>query len=182
MQALRERIALAAAAVLGGVALYGVPWWQRPFTEVCHLAAISGGLTIAVLAVTRLLGGRAIAVERIWAALFLAGMPAVYIVRWLATGGGGSSPLLLAVEVAALPVYAGLAAFGLARQPWLIAAGIAAHGLAWDGWHWHPPSGYIPPWYAFGCLLVDLGLGLYLAARLPAWQAAPPPSPPSQWR
>jgi hypothetical protein len=67
-------------------------------------------------------------------------------------------------------VYAGLALFGLRGRPWLIVVGIAAHGLAWDAWHMHPPSRYIPGWYAVGCLLADIGLSIYLAVRQPAWQ------------
>jgi hypothetical protein len=170
LQKSREKIALAGAAVFTGVTLYGVPTWQHFLSDVCHLAAIFAVLTIAVLSITRLFGARGIVIERIWVALFLAGMPAVYIVRWLATDGGGTSHAWLAVEVAALPIYGGLAAFGLRRRSWLIPIGIAAHGLAWDWWHWRPPSPYIPAWYAIGCLLVDVSLAIYLAVRLPAWR------------
>ena len=170
MQKSMEKVALAAAAVVTGVTLYGVPSWQHFFADVCHLAALFAALTIAVLSVTRLKGARGIVFERTWTALFLAGMPAVYVVRWLATGGGGTSHAWLAVEMAALPIYGGLAAFGLGRRSWLIPIGIAAHGLAWDWWHWRPPSPYIPAWYAIGCLLVDVSLALYLAVRLPVWR------------
>ena len=82
---------------------------------------------------------------------------------------------VLWVEIAGVPVYATLAVLGLRRSPWFLAAGIAGHGLAWDSWHYYANTGYIPSWYAIGCFLVDLGLGLYIAARIPAWQRAEGP-------
>ena len=33
-------------------------------------------------------------------------------------------------------------------------------------------SAYIPNWYAVACLLVDLALAAYVAARVPAYQRA----------
>ena len=50
--------------------------------------------------------------------------------------------------------------------PWLLAAGIAGHGLAWDSWHYLASSTYIPGWYSLGCLLVDAAIGLYAAVRI----------------
>jgi hypothetical protein len=166
---LRQWLALAVAAALTAVILAGVPSWANPLSDVCLQAAIAAGATIVVLFVTRFLGPPGIAFERVWMAAFLGGMPVVYIVRCLASGGGGSGSVWLWVELAGLPVYAGLAVAGLKRSPWLLAAGVAAHGLAWDSWHyWN--TAYIPRWYVIGCLLVDVGLGLYLATRVPVWR------------
>ncbi|HYC22875.1 MAG TPA: hypothetical protein VEI94_09230 [Candidatus Bathyarchaeia archaeon] len=172
-----ERLALAFATVLTAFALLAVPDWQDTLTDVCRQAAIFAVLTIVVLYVTRLLGPRGVAIERVWLALFLAGMPLVYVVSWLATGGAGTSVGWLWVEIAAFPLYAALAVLGLKRSPWLLAAGIAAHGIAWDAWHYLLGSPYIPLWYAIGCLLADVGISVYIVARLPAWRAAEPSHP-----
>jgi hypothetical protein len=166
---LRHWMALAMAAALTAVALHGVPSWGGALTDVRVQAMIFAGATIIVLLVTRFLGSAGIAIERVWAAVFLAGMPVVYIVSWLVARGGGAHPVWLWVELFGLPVYAGLAVAGLKRSPWFLVAGIAAHGLAWDSWH-YLNAAYIPAWYATSCLLVDVGLGLYLATRVPAWR------------
>src|SRR6476659_1164220 len=75
------------------------------------------------------------------------------------------------VELVGFLIYVTLAVLGLKRH-WLIAAGIAAHGIAWDLWHYVPGSSYIPSWYAIACLVVDIGLATYAAARIPAWRRA----------
>jgi hypothetical protein len=161
-----QRIALVAAAALTAAALYGVPSWE--LTDVRVLAFLVAGGTIVLLALTRLAGSAGVALERAWIALFLAGMPVVYVVRCVAHRAGGA---WLAVEIAGLLLYAGLAAAGWRGAPWLLAAGVAAHGIAWDAWHL-AGSSYMPHWYALGCLLVDVGVGAYAATRLGAWRAA----------
>jgi hypothetical protein len=166
-----ERISLAFATALTALALYAVPTWDDALTDICHQAAIFAALTIALLYATRFLGPQGIAIERVWATLFLAGMPLVYIGSWFATGGGGAEIAWLWVEIAGFPLYVTLAVLGLKRSPWFLVAGIAAHGVAWDAWHCYLRSPYVPLWYAIGCLLVDVGISVYLAARVPAWQA-----------
>jgi hypothetical protein len=170
MDKLRERAALGLATVLFAIGFFSVPSWQGALLDVCHHAAVAGLLTIALLWVTRRFGARGIATERISLALFLAGMPVVYIVSWLVAGGGGAHPAWLWVELLGLPLYAGLAALGLLRSPWFLVAGIGAHGIGWDAWH-YKISGYVPTWYVTACLLADVGLSLYLATRVPAWRA-----------
>ncbi|MET0553727.1 MAG: hypothetical protein ABW221_11860 [Vicinamibacteria bacterium] len=165
-----QRIGLVLAGAATALALHEVPSWQNPFTDVRVLALVVAGATIVLLGVTRLLGGTGIAVERGWMALFLAAMPVVYVVSFL-TARQGPSAGWLAVELAGLALYAGLAVAGWRSSPWLLAAGVAAHGLAWDAWHLVGPS-YVPPWYARGCLLVDVGVALYLATRVGTWRAA----------
>jgi hypothetical protein len=165
----RQWMALALAAALTAVALRSVPSWENALTDVRLQAAIFAGATIVVLLVTRFLGSAGIAIERAWTAVFLAGMPVVYIVSWLVAKGGAAHPAWLSVELLGLPVYAGLAVAGLRRSPWFLVAGIAAHGLGWDSWH-YLNAAYIPIWYVTACLLVDLGISLYLATRVPAWR------------
>ena len=172
---MKEKLAFGFAAALTAVSLHLVPSWQGAFTDPCHLALVFSAGTIVVLLVTRHLGRQGIAIERRVLALFLAGMPLVYVASWLVTRGAGASNRWLWVEIAAFPLYASLAALGLTRSPWLLAAGIAAHGVAWDSWHYFTNTAYVPVWYAIGCFLVDVGLGLYIATRIPAWQRAEAP-------
>lgn len=164
-----QRTALAGAAAATAVALYGVPSWEL---NVRVLALLVAGATIVLLALTRLAGPAGVAGERAFIALFLAGMPVVYVVSWMTHG---TSRTWLAVELLGLLLYGGLAVAGWSRAPWLLAAGVAAHGLGWDAWHLVGPP-YVPPWYALGCLLVDVGIAAYVATRLGAWREARPVS------
>ncbi len=168
-----ERAALAAATALTAFTLTLVPSWSGALADPCHQAAIAAAATIVILFATRLIGPRAIPFERTLMAAFLIAMPLVYVASWLTTGGGAT--MWLWIEIAGVPVYAALAILGLKRSPWFLVAGIAAHGVAWDAWHLG--SAYIPDWYAIGCLLVNVGMSLYVAARIPAWRAAPVRSP-----
>ena len=172
MQLWIEQAALAAAAALTAYTLTLVPSWRGALADPCHHAAIAAAGTIVFLFAARRMGSRGVALERAVMALFLAAMPLIYIATWLVTGGAGASRAWLAIELAGLPIYAALALLGLRRSAWFLAAGIAAHGVGWDAWHVH--SHYIPRWYAVGCLLVDVGLALYVAARAPAWRSARP--------
>jgi di/tricarboxylate transporter len=88
--------------------------------------------------------------------VFLAGMQIIYAWAAILHGDRGS----LGVEALGLLGFLGLALAGYARWPRLIGIGIIAHGLAWDSWH-HGHSGYIPDWYSLGCLVTDLGVGLF---------------------
>jgi len=166
---MKERIALAIATLLTAWGLYLAPSWQAIRTDVCLHAGVVSAATIVLLYVTRLLGARGIAIERIVLALFLGAMPVVYILRWLTKRDGAGSEWLW-LELLGFVVFAALAVMGLKVSPWYLAAGIAAHGIAWDAWHYFTAETYMPHWYAIACLLVDVGLGLYVAARIPAWR------------
>jgi hypothetical protein len=134
--------------------------WSEAPLDPCHVGVILGALTVGALVVTSFVGGRAVRLERPLCAIFLAGMPLPYILNLVWYGG---SATWLALELAALPVYGTLALVGL-RRPGVLAAGIAAHGLLWDAWHLgHTP---MPGWYAFGCLVVDQTLALYVLVRM----------------
>ena len=149
--------------------LYMVPSWQAagdPFL----LAAIASAVTAACLWLARWLGSRAVKFERAWLAAFLVGMPLVYVMGWFAAGDRAASSWIW-VELLGLALFATFAALGLKNSPWFLAIGIAGHGLAWDSWH-YKNSAYVPDWYAVACLLVDLALGVYLVARVPAYREA----------
>ncbi len=157
-----ERFALALAAALTAVGLYLVPSWRGEWLEPCHVALIASALTVLLLVAARSMApGRAAVIERTVLALFLAGMPAIYLAR-----GGWRG-----IEVAGLFIYGVCALAGWRRIPWMLAAGIAAHGAAWDSWHYFGSSSYIPSWYSLGCLLVDVGIGLYAAVRVSGSQS-----------
>ena len=149
--------------------LYMVPSWQAagdPFL----LGAIAVAVTVACLWLARWLGSQAVMFERAWLAVFLVGMPLVYVMGWFAAGDHSASSWIW-VELLGLALFATFAALGLKNSPWFLAIGIAGHGLAWDSWH-YKNSAYVPDWYAVACLLVDLALGAYLVARVPAYREA----------
>jgi len=168
---MKDKLAFAFAAMSTAVSLYLVPSWHGLATDPCLWASVASAVTILLLLVTRHLGDRARLFEVRWLALFLAGMPVIYLARWILRAGPTRGYGWLLVELAGALVYVTLAVLGLKRH-WLIAAGIAAHGIAWDLWHYVPGSSYIPSWYAIGCLVVDIGLATYAAARIPAWRRA----------
>jgi hypothetical protein len=101
-------------------------------------------------------------------ALFLLGMPTVYLGS-LALHGGNRS--WLTTELIGQIAFATLAIAGLRGSGWILVAGLAAHGLAWDLWH-HGRTPFMPDWYAVGCLIVDVGWALYAASRVAVWHAA----------
>lgn len=99
------------------------------------------------------------------------GMPLVYVLRYLFAFTGRVMDFWLWVEVLGLFVFAALAILGVKRSPWFLAIGIVLHGLTWDSWHYRN-STYMPDWYAVACFAVDLALGAYVAARVPAYERA----------
>ena len=98
-------------------------------------------------------------------------MPLVFVTRYLFASGGRAADLWLWVEALGLSVFTALAVLGVKRSPWFLAIGIVLHGLTWDSWHYHY-STYMPDWYAFACFVIDLVLGTYVAARVPAYESA----------
>lgn len=164
-----QTVALIALSIITVWTLYMVPSWQAlgdPFL----LAAVATAVTVACLWLTRWRGSRAVKFERAWLAAFLVGMPLVYAMGWFAARDHAASSWIW-VELLGLALFAAFAALGLKNSPWFLAIGIAGHGLAWDSWH-YKNSAYVPDWYAVACLLVDLALGAYVAARIPAYREA----------
>jgi len=162
-------IGLIAVSIITVWTLYIVPSWQAP-GDPFLLAAVVGALTVACLWLTRWLGSRARKFERTMLAAFLVGMPLVYVMGWFAARDHAAN-LWIWVELLGLALFVGFAALGLKNSPWFLALGIAGHGFAWDLWH-YKNSAYIPDWYAVACMLVDLALGAYVAARVPAYREA----------
>lgn len=161
---LRDAAGLAVLVAQLLATLWIVPDWTPSFHPTWIAAAAGVATTVLLLALRarRIRGSR---FELQMLALFLAGMPLVYVLCWLWSPSTGWLP----IELAGVPIYAALAWLGR-RSPYVLAAGIAAHGLAWDSWHRH--SAYVPEWYAIGCLLVDIGLGIYVALEAPRYARA----------
>ncbi len=130
----------------------------RHLGEPPYLASIASVVTTIALFVFDL-SNDAKMVRRLLA-IFLAGMPLVYLATWLTSPSGQAD---LWIEMAGFFVFAALAALGLVRSPWFLAAGILAHGLAWD--LLHLGSAFMPAWYAVGCAVVDVGFSAYAASR-----------------
>jgi hypothetical protein len=136
---------------------------ESPFAhlgEPTSLAAIASIAVSVVLGITRFVA-RPPWLDRVVLATFLAAMPLIY--TWCALLRGNTSDL--ALEAVGIAIYAGAAIVGYLRAPWLIGAGIIAHGLAWDAWH-HGRSGYVPDWYSAACLVVDIGIGVFALVYL----------------
>ena len=159
-------VVLIAVSIITVWTLYVVPSWQAPGEFL--LATVVGALTVACLWLTRWLGSRAIRFERTMLAGFLVAMPLVYVRGWFAARDHAASSWIWA-ELLGLALFAAFAALGLKNSPWFLAIGIAGHGVAWDSWH-YKNSAYVPNWYALACLLVDLTLAAYVAARVPAYR------------
>ena len=169
---LREKLelpALAAAVLVTLGTMFAVPSWVGSMMEICRVAAMTAIVVMGIMVACRFLGERGVLIERITAALFLAGMPLVYVIRWLEVSGADAGPTALALELVGVLVYVSLAIVGFRRSPWVLVGGIAAHGIAWDAWH--VGSRFMFDWYAIGCLACDVGLASYLALRVPAWRS-----------
>jgi hypothetical protein len=151
-------------------------WWILPDHSLAHagdpvhLAAFAGIATSIAIAMLRCAGIRGSSAERILLALFLGGMPFVYVASWLVA----PEPGWLAIELVGIGVYVPLAVLGMTRSAWFLAVGIIAHGLGWDLWH-HGRTTFVPDWYTVGCLVADVGIGLYTATQVPRFDRKPEP-------
>ena len=77
----------------------------------------------------------------------------------------GASGRALAIEIAVAGVFLLLAILGFKRNPWLVAAAIAGHGVFDLIHHWLIDNPGVPRWWPGFCLAFDVGLGGYLAVR-----------------
>ena len=166
-QSVIQRVTLVVFSIVTVWILYTVPSWSvdaYPFL----LGTLATAVTVTCLWLTYWLGAQAMKFERVWLAAFLVGMPLIYMMGWLAARNH-TAGWWIWIELLGLALFAALAVLGLKNSPWLLAIGIAGHGVAWDSWH-YGNSAYVPDWYAVACLLVDLALAAYVAARVPAYK------------
>ncbi len=92
-------------------------------------------------------------------------MPVVYLADWFRFAG--EQPWLW-IELAGALAFWVLAVLGAKRSPWLLAAGLAAHGL-WDAGHYQR-TGFVADWYVVGCFLVDMAFAVYAAGQVRFWR------------
>jgi hypothetical protein len=167
MQRFREILGWVLLLVLIPHALLTAPKWSLSSLEQpVYLAAAATVPTVLTLLALRLRKIRGSGLERAVLALFLAGMPPIYVSSWLIAPQAGWLP----IEIVGVVVFGALAVLGYLRSPWFLAAGIAGHGVFWDLWHAHRQT-FVADWYTFGCLEVDLMLGLYVALEIPHFRA-----------
>jgi len=131
-------------------------------SEPIYLAAVSSSSLTVALMVMRMRARRDVHLEKLLLALFLGAMPMIYTLTALRNGESSS---VLAVEATAIVLFGGLAVIGFVDSPWYLAAGIAAHGIIWDGSH-HAEHLVVPGWYAVFCLVVDVMLAAYVATQV----------------
>jgi hypothetical protein len=134
-----------------------------------HFSMMSCVLFSIVYSGLRLMPQRKLNFERLSLTLFLGGMPIIYI--WSALLHGHA--LGVFIEILGAFIFMGMAAWGFRRpsQPWILALGIAGHGLAWDSWH-HNHSAYMENWYSLGCLLIDVALAFLVVTQFDAYRRA----------
>lgn len=92
---------------------------------------------------------------------FLVAMPVIYLADWLRFGG---RPAWLVVELAGAGAYWVCARLAVTRSVWYLPVGIAGHAL-WDIAH-YGRAAFVPDWYALGCAVVDVAMGLFAGLLL----------------
>lgn len=151
------------------IGLYRVPW--QVSGDPCLVAAAATVVITILLWVTRWQGLRGANFERYLLAEFLVYMALVYVMRYEFAHPGTGASQWVWIEILSVPLFATLAVLGVKCSPWYLAVGIALHGVAWDSWHYRN-STYMPDWYTFACLAVDVTLAAYVASRVPAYHRA----------
>jgi hypothetical protein len=155
-------VALLVGSTLLGLALVPLASWsdvREPTTRASFAMVVVGACVLA------LRGSQRVRAEQRLLAVFLAGMPLVYVEGSLWHGDVTSH----FTELVGLVIYGGWAWLGAQRDARVLAGGIAAHGLAWDSWHHH--SAAVPAWYATACMLVDVGWAGYVWLQRARWSA-----------
>ncbi len=130
-----------------------------------HWGVIGYLVVLAIVLRLRLRGARGTRAERRVLAIFLAGMPVVYLADWVRFDG---PPPWLWIEAAGAVPFWALAVLGLRRWPGFLVAGLAGHAL-WDAAHYRRTD-FVADWYVVGCLLVDLAFAVYAAGQVRFWR------------
>lgn len=174
-----SRLELISLVVLWGVIVYCWGWLLAPASSPleylinpAYVAMIGATVSTAVYSAVAVFIESPIIWKRALLALFLAGMPFVYL--WAAVLS--HDPGAVVLESVGALIFVPLAVLGYRRSFSILGLGIAAHGIAWDVWH-RSHASYIEPWYPVGCLIVDLafaGVALAGAVRIKAKVAEEP--------
>jgi len=142
-------------------------WSPTHFGEPVYMAAVANVIVAVAITAIRLSDRRGAPAERFLLALFLGGMPLIYLWSWVLS----PQPGWLVPELIGVALFVPAAVLGWRRSIWLLAIGIAAHGVFWDLWH-YDRTAFIPNWYVLGCLITDVCLGVYVALQVPAFARA----------
>src|SRR5689334_14618560 len=85
---------------------------------------------------------------------------ASYYVLFAVMGGGGQA---LVAELLGMSVFGAAAVLGFKLSPWIVAAGLAGHGV-FDSFHGRViVNPGMPPWWPAFCASYDVGAGVILA-------------------
>ena len=84
----------------------------------------------------------------------------------------GASTAVVAIESAVGAAFTAVAVFGFRRNLWLVASGIAGHGLFDFVHHWFIENPGVPVWWPGFCATVDLLLGAWVGIRILKGSAA----------
>lgn len=142
------------------------PLFEHPAIPT-HFSIINSALFAVFYAAARILPKRRLELEKVSLALFLAGMPIIYL--WSALIHVEGVGIL--VELAGVFIFIGIAAWGYIQSdsPLILCVGILMHGIGWDIWH-HEHSAYVESWYSIGCLVIDIALSFLVLTQLKAHQ------------
>lgn len=162
MSRLRARSAAALLLILSTVAaLAVVPDWPHRHPDDPSYWGIVGFvvLVVTLLAAPRRSWGSGGGARRAVVA-FLALVQLVYVLNWFRFGGSGVE---LGLQLLALAAWLG-AAFAARRSDTVLWVACVTHAL-WDAAHF-ARVGFVPDWYAAGCLAADIGLGAFVLLQL----------------
>ncbi len=176
----RDRIGTAVLVAATLVSLTIIPDWPwKHLDDPAYWGVVGFFLVLVPLAWHRSGRGGGPVGERRLLLAFLAAMPLIYLACWLRFGGTRSA---LLIELAGGVIYWTITWLAARGSPWILAIGIAGHGL-WDAAH-YGRTDYVPDWYALACLVVDVGVGAWVAGRLGVWRSVSfsDPSPSSRAR
>jgi hypothetical protein len=85
----------------------------------------------------------------------------------------GSTPPILAVEAVGMALFVAAAVLGFRGSPWIVVAGLFAHGM-FDAVHGHVVANAgTPAWWPAFCGAYDVTAAAYLALRLSRVSWAP---------
>jgi hypothetical protein len=146
------------------IGLSFVPEWSlRHLREPVYLGVLGFLFVLVLLASRSSRGWSEGSGNRQVITLFLVGLPLVYVFSWILLPTDAAH---LWLEILGLVFWLGFAWRAL-RSDLALWLGCAAHA-AWDVGHlgW---ATFIPEWYVWACLAIDLGLGcfVFLSLRRP---------------
>lgn len=87
----------------------------------------------------------------------------------------GASGRIVAAEIVVATGFSVVALVGFKKSLWLVAAGIASHGVFDLVQHLFIPNPGVPQWWPGFCLAIDITMAGWLGVRLIKWSLNPNP-------